>query len=553
MFFASLTMGQSKLEKNFKKISEEILENLQSFYPVTATERGIHAYDYRFTDYSSKSVRSEISKLKTFETRLYKYKKSNLSSDSRINLNLLKSNVDIALLELNKIKSHKNNPYIYVSDAVNGIYLILASEYAPLDTRVQNVIARMKSVPDLLLQAKKNLKNPPPVFTQMALEMLDTGIDFYRSVKADLSTKFPGLSDELNNAADRAIGSMGDFHRFLETLTPGAENSFAIGKDNFDYKLKNEYFHDYDSDSLLRIGEGLLNDVTAMYNEYLAKLDSMPASIDSVFVFNCITKEEILRYYNWEVEQTRIFLKERDIVTIPDDIGDCVVIETPPFLLNVTSSIAYQPPGVFSPVQTGHFYIRPLPDSMDAGQKAARYKYIHRRGFKASVVHEAYPGHHLQMQMASRVEDDVRKWHENMCLVEGWGLYCEEMMYDQGLYDSNSRHYLNILDGIMFRAARIIVDVKLHTGRMTIDEAVRWMAQALDTDTSWIRIEVNRYTLTPTVPMSYLIGKLQIMELRDAMMAKEGDNFSLKDFHDRLLAEGSLPPPLLWKIWGLKE
>lgn len=549
---ASLSMAQSKLERNFEKLSQQILENIQSFYPVQSTEKGIHRYDHRFTDYSKRSIRNEIAMLKKFETRLFKYKKSNLSSESRINMKLLKSTVDIALLNLDRIKWHKNNPYVYANDAVNGIYLILVSEYSPLEIRVQSIIARLEAVPDLFKQAEQNLKYPVPVFVTMAQDMLITGIDFYRSVEAELSSRFPDLAGEINGAATRAITSVRHFQQFLEEITPGEPGSFAIGKDNFDYRLKKEYFLDYDSDSLLKIGESLFRQADSMYEAYLAQLNATPADVDSVFVVDCITKEDILAYYNWEVEQTKLFLREHGVVTIPDDIGECRVVETPPFLTNIISSIAYQPPGVYSPLQTGHFYVRPIPDSLDAGQRAARYKYIHRRGFKSSVVHEAYPGHHLQFQIASRLEDDVRKWHENMCFVEGWALYCEEMMHENGFYGSNTRQYLNILSGILFRAARIIIDVKLHTGQMNINEAVQWMAKALDADTGFVRIEVGRYALTPTVPMSYLIGKLEILKLRDAVRETEGDDFSLKDYHDKLLAEGAIPPRLLWEIWDLK-
>ncbi len=542
----------SKLEDNFKKVSGEILENLQSFYPVLSTEKGIHSYDYLFTDYSRKSVRKEISRLKKFETRLYKYNKSSLSPESRINLNLLKGNVDIALQNLSKIRWHKKNPYMYVSDAVNGIYLILASEYAPLEERVQNIIARVKGVPDLFKQATENLEKPPPVYINMAQEMLTTGIDFYKTTQFELATKFPELAGEINTASARAITAMQEFQQFLNTVEPGEPGSFAIGKQDFDYKLKHEYFLDYDSDSLLKLGEALFEKAQKDYNEYLALLDSTRPANDSVFVLDCITKEDVLNYYNWEVVQTKLFLKENDIVTIPNDIGHCEVIETPPFLRNVISSIAYQPPGVFSPEQTGHFYVRPIPNNMDAGQREAKYKYIQRRGFKGYVVHEAYPGHHFQFQMASRVVDGVRKWQENPCFYEGWALYCEEMMYNSGFYGSDTRRYLNILGGILFRAARIVVDVKLHTGQMTLDEAVNWMAEAMDSDTTWIRVEINRYSFTPTIQMSYLIGKLEVMKLRDARMKNEGDAFSLKEFHDRFLAEGSLPPRILWEVWGLE-
>jgi hypothetical protein len=551
LYVPSVIFG-SKLEDKFKTLSGEILENLQSFYPVISTERGIHTFDYLFTDYSRSSIRKEISRLKKYETRLYKYNKSNLSPESRINLKLLKGNVDIALQNLSKIRWHKINPYMYVSDAINGIYLILTSEYAPLEVRVQNIIARMKGVPDLFKQATDNLEKPPPVYIKMSQEMLTTGIDFYKTMETDLTAKFPELASEIHTASGRAIASMQEFQQHLNIIETGDPGSFSIGKLDFDYKLEHEYFLDYDSDSLLKIGEVLFEKAQKDYFDYLALLDSTKPGNDSVFVLDCITKGDVLDYYNWEVAQTKYFLKENGIVTIPDDIGHCKVIETPPFLRNVISSIAYQPPGTFSPEQTGHFYVRPIPDDMDAGQREAKYKYIQRRGFKGSVVHEAYPGHHFQFQMASKVTDSVRKWQENPCFYEGWALYSEEMMYEHKFYGSDTRRYLNILGGILFRAARIVVDVKLHTGQMTLDEAVTWMAEAMDSDTTWIRVEINRYSLSPTIQMSYLIGKLEVLKLRDAWMKKEGDAFSLKEFHDRLLAEGSLPPRILWEVWGLE-
>jgi uncharacterized protein (DUF885 family) len=553
MLLASSGLAQSKLEQNFAKLSNQIIENLQSFYPVIATGRGIHDYDYRFTDYSSGSIRGEISRLKKFEVRLHKYIKSNLSEASSFNLRLLKSNVDMAMLDLNKIRRYRYDPYMYVDDAINGIYLVMISEYAPLSIRVHNVIARFKAVPDLLRQAQQNIKAPPPVYIRLADEMLTTGIDFYRSVQTELAAGFPELATEINTAADAAVAAMQSFQTFLAEVEPGAENAYSIGKENFDYRLKHEYFLDYDSDSLVKIGEYLLEKYLQEHKEFLAGLQNDGSSVDSVFVIDCLTREDILRYYNWETKQARLFIEENDLLTIPEDIGECRVIETPPFLTNVVTSIAYQPPGVYSPSQTGYFYVRPIPDSMDQKLRESKYRYIQRRGFKGSVVHEAYPGHHLQFQMAARIEDPVRKWQENASLYEGWALYCEQMMYDQGFYGDDRRSYLKVLRGIIFRAARIVVDVKLHTGQMTRDEAVAWMAAKLNTDTTWIGIEVDRYTLTPTIPMSYLIGKEGIMKLRDAVRIQQGENFDLKEFHDRLLSFGSFPPSLIWEIWDLKK
>jgi len=551
--FAAVCPAQSRLESNFADLASDILENLQSYFAVRSTEKGIHIYDYKLTNYSSKAVNSEIKKLRGFEKRLRKYKGTNLSASSQIKYKLLKSEVDIALHDLHSQKWYKKNPYLYVSEAIDGIYLILTSQNAPLDERAQNIVARMKVTPDLFWQAKRNIKNPAPIYVELAAETLAEGITFFEEVRDDLMAQVPDLAGEIQMTSEKAIAAMRDFQDFLAEVTPGAPNAFAMGKDHFDYRLHNQYFLDYDSDSLLKIGENLFAQADSAYQAYLAYLDSVKVVNDSVFVIDCIEKDDLLNYYNWEVKQTRVFLEENEIVTVPDDIGECQVIETPPFLQNVISSIAYQPPGVFSSDQTGHFYVRPIPDSLDQGQRKAYYRYIQRRGFKGSVVHEAYPGHHFQFQIASQMTDSVRKWVENMLLVEGWALYCEQMMYDRGFYKSDSRRYLNILRGIRFRAARIIADVKLHARKENVDDVVAWMAGALDADTSAVRAEVNWYVLKPTIPMTYLIGKQEIMALREAVMQKEGEAFSLKAFHDRLLAEGAVPPSLLWDIWDLKK
>lgn len=382
--------------------------------------------------------------------------------------------------------------------------------------------------------------------------MLSSGMEFYRFAAEEIGTELPGLAPEVESASRRAMAAIRDFQQYLKTIPLGAPGSFAIGKNEFDYKLRNEYFLDYDADSLLKIGEFLLKQTDSLSQIFSQTLESNSLPVDSVYVLNCLQKSDLLNYYNWEIEQTKLYLKEKNILTVPDNIGKCLAIETPVFMRNIISGIAYQPPGTFSSDQTGYFYVRPIPDSLDDGQRAAYYKFINRRGFKGSVVHEAYPGHHMQYMISSRLPDDTRKWQENLCYIEGWALYCEEMMYDNEFYGSDKRRYLGVLGGIMFRAARIIVDVKLHTGRMTTDEAVDWMTKTLDSDSNFIRVEVNRYTLNPTIQMSYLIGKTEIIKLRDAMKARDGDKFSLKNFHDGYLTEGMIPPRLFWEIWDLK-
>jgi len=543
--------------QTFDELSQEILESIQSFYPVKSTEMGIHSYDHRLTDYSSNSVKKMIKKLDEYEQKkLYKYRNTEMPLSQRINYKLIKSNVDIALLNLKQIAWHKKSPQLYAEEAINGIYFLMLSQHAPLSEKIHSIISRMKAVPDFFATARKNIKNPPPIYIESATVTLEGAIQFYHEVASELMNKFPERADEILKVSTQAREAMGDFINYLATVELGDEKSFAIGKTNFDYKLSHEYFLDFDSDSLLKIGENLLEEALAAYEEYELYVETDHQNgKDSVFVPASFTRQDILDYYNWEVEQEKIFLEINDILTIPEDIAPLEVIETPPYLRSMVNGIAYQPAGPFDRIQKGYFYVRPIPEDLDPMQLAARYRYVHRRGFRGSVVHEAYPGHHLQL--ASRNEDPVRKWQFNTMLIEGWALYCEEMMYAAGLYSQEDpAQWLSVLGGIKFRAARIVADVKLHTGKFTPRECVDWMIEVLDVNTEsgkeYIKNQVRNYTHEPTYRMSYLMGKREIQRLREAAMERLGEDFSDKDFNDALLAEGSIPPALMWEIMGLK-
>ncbi|MFH2048628.1 MAG: DUF885 family protein, partial [bacterium] len=485
-------------KKTFEELCLDVLETIQSFYPVRSTEMGIHAYDHRFTDYSSTAINNFIRSLKDYEKQLYNYNQSDLTEYQYINKQLIKSNVDIALHDIKQIAWYKKSPHLYAEEIVNGIYFLLISNHAPLNERSVSIISRMEAVPRYLAVAQKNIEKPPQVFIDAATETLESGMVFFQEVAAELMREFPEKADDILKKSTAAREAMNDFKNGLSEIEVGPETAFAIGKDNFDYKLEHEYFLDFDSDSLLVLGERLLEEIQDVYKEYEQYVEqNYQNGQDSVYIPSCFSRSDILDYYNWETEQTKFFLKENNIVSIPDNIAPVTVIETPPFLRSMIGGIAYQPAGPFDSIQQGYFYVRPLPEEMDQQQLDGRYRYVHRRGFKGSVVHEAYPGHHLQMQLAGMNPDPVRKWQANLMLIEGWALYCEEMVYHTGLYgEENPAQWLAILGGIRFRATRIVVDVRLHTGQLTYAGAVNWMINTLDattdSDKEYIAKEVRR-------------------------------------------------------------
>ena len=543
--------------QTFADLSDEILKGLQTFYPVTATEMGVHTFDHRLTDYSAKSVKEMINRLKQYESRLGKLRNNAFEPADLLNYKLIKSNVDVALLNLDKIAWYRRSPQLYVDEAINGIYFLLLSNHDTPAGKLPALLDRMRQVPSLFATAKAQIHTPPKVYVQTAKASLETGLEFYRQVASDLMQQFPSRADSILDISTTAREAMNEFLEYLDAVEVGGEKSFAIGEANFNYLLQYEHFLPFTADSLLRLGEALLAEADKAYTAYESTVEkNHQTGQDSVFIPATFTRHDILDYYQWEVDQVRKFLSMNHVLSIPDDIAPVKVVETPPMLRTMVSGIAYQPAGPFDSQQVGYFYVRPLPDSMDQAQLDARYRFVYRRGFRGSVVHEAYPGHHLQMQLAGRNTSPVRKWQRNLLMIEGWALYSEEMMYKTGLFGlENPPQWLAILGGIRFRAARIVADVKLHTGQWSYDECVDWMIRTLNINTEsqeeYIRKEVLRYTHAPTVQMSYLIGKREIERLRDAVQARDGANFSEQAFYDKMLAEGSIPPALLWDLWRL--
>lgn len=532
----------------FHQISDQILNNLFKFLPVLATDKGIHSYDDRLADYSPAAINKEINILKGFLADLKKINPEKLLLPDQLDYKLLTSNVESLWLDFARIQWHKKSPVVYVNECLNGVYFILLRENALMSERLKAIAERLREVPRVLAQGQKNIANPPAIYVEIAQEAAQEAINFYQQAIVDLASLYPASKPAIDSAVPIAVEAFKNYVRYLEKLEKTAQGNFAIGKEYFNYKLKHEHFLDFDSDSLLKIGQTILADVAQEYRRLQAHLDSFPPPQEEYFVPQSYSLKDHLEYYQWEMDQTKQYLRDKNIVTVPDPFPPCVAVSTPKFMRGLIPGIAYQPTAPFDTNQTGYFYI-PFPDSFNDQQRARYYGSMRSRRIKGGVVHEAYPGHHFQMTFANRVPSRVRKIQANNTMAEGWALYCEQMMYDQGFYGEDLRQKLGVLGGIRFRACRIVVDVSLHTGKMGFQQAVDYMAKTLGSDTAFVKAEVKRYTIDPTQPMSYLTGKLIIMDMREKMKARAGVNFSLKKFHDLILAEGTIPPSLIrWKL-----
>jgi uncharacterized protein (DUF885 family) len=343
-----------------------------------------------------------------------------------------------------------------------------------------------------------------------------------------------------------------DYAKYCEAKKKYAPGTHVIGKENLNFLLRNVHFVDIDSDSLKKIGRYWYNIANNSMDSLQKILDLKPeeTEVEKQAPDN-FSKDDVMEYYQWEINETADFFNREGIVTVPGDIGRCIPVEMPPFMRALHRGIAYQPPAPFDTDQTGYFYIRPIP-SLDSISVSKYYNYIQDRGFKGSVVHEAYPGHHLQFSLANKHPSRIRRLQQDMVMAEGWALYCEQMATEQGLFEGDDldHRWYAVYGGIRFRAVRVIVDCSLADGTMTPDSALVFMNNMLGENTDYFTAEIRRYCANPATALSYLTGKLIILDMLDKARRIEGKSFSLKKFHDRFLAEGTISPYLIAEKLG---
>jgi uncharacterized protein (DUF885 family) len=531
----------------FRNFSEEVLENFFEFNPVQASEKGVHRYDHLLSNYTPYSIAQEIKKLQDFQWRLKEIDVRSLEIDDQVDYELLSSNIDMALWNLVHLKEWERNPVLYVDECIYGIYFLFLRASVPMESMIISIEKRLFQIPRLLKEAKENVKNPPRVYVEIALDELETGIEFFEESISDIALQYPLDSPMLTTAKLLAVEAMKDYSAHLDSLKDVVDGEFALGKDFFEYKLNRENLLNFSTEELLSLGERILRDSKTRMDRFEPSHSKESRLASPYILEDEFSKADILNYYRWEIENVRAFCEDNRIVTVPQDLGNCQVVETPSFLQGIIPGVAYLPPPPFDTLQLGIFYVRPIPEEFSGDEMKGYSTMVRNREFRGSVVHEAYPGHHLQLSLANRFPSRIRKYQHSNVFTEGWALYCEEMMVREGLYNGDE-DMIGVLWWTAFRAARVILDVKLQTGEYDYEEGVKFLVDNFGEDSrEYFEKEVKRYCLTPTQPMSYLTGKIQIEDLLKKVKNEMGEEFSSQQFHDMLLAEGSIPFKLVEK------
>jgi uncharacterized protein (DUF885 family) len=543
-------------KQQYAKASDEYLDRVFLRYqPTQGTLAGYHQYDTQLEDYSRKNIDAEIAALKNFEKRIEAIQPDDAADDfvQRSDREIVLANIRSELLTLETIRPWEKNADNYSSTCANGAFTLMERKFAPPDERLRSLIAREKQMPRLLAAARANLKNPPRVYTEIAIEQLPDIVSFFgRDVpQAFADAQDPGLKAEFAQTNAAVIAGLKDYLIWLKTdLLARSNGDFRIGADAFSKKLQYDEMVDLPLDKLLEIGWADLRRNQAHFNEVAKELepDKDARAVLEELGENHPAPDHLLDAFRATFDGLVSFIRAHHIVTIPSDVRP-IVEETPPFM-RATTFASMDTPGPFETHATEAYFNVTLPDPSMTPAEVEGYMHGFNVGTVISTaVHEAYPGHYIQFLWLPQAPSRVRKLLGANTDVEGWAHYCEQMMLDEGYgqpgagaKDEREAKFLRLgqLQDALLRNARFVVGIEMHTGKMSFDEAVEFFQKEGYQSKEAAMVETKRGTSDPTY-LYYTLGKLEIMKLREDMKKKQGAAFSLEEFHNDFLKQG-FPP-----------
>ena len=541
----------------FDRVTKKYFEWLTRQYPGFATYVGVHDYDTRMTDYSAKAHSDRKAKFKEFLKEFQAIGVRGLDVESKIERQLAIDNLQ-AEIQLNRaFCQEERNPGLFLGEGVNACYAITVRECGDAEEAANKMTQRLLGIPKLLGQGRKLISKPTRINCETALLSGQGAIAFFKDTVAKFAkrVKDANTRQQMRDAAQVAEEAVQDYLDWIEQeLLATASSEFAVGKDLFDMLLKKHHQLDFDSEELLKLGKRVLK-------QTLKELEATAERINKNYSWEQLveilkrdhpTNSELVQYYADEMKRAKRFVIEHRLVDIPE--GERIdVVATPEFARPVIPYAAYVPPAPYEKEQRGIFWVTPVDKDRPPEEMEEQLRGHCTHGIVITALHEAYPGHHLQLTIANQLKDrPLRILFHTSVFAEGWALYCEQMMWEQGFYDDLRARILQLKDQL-WRVCRVILDVQLHTGGWSFDQAVKFLVEKASIEKPHAEAEVRRYCQTPTQPMSYIVGKEQVLALLADYKEKRGNAFNLRQFHNELLRHGTLPVKQLRLLMELPE
>ena len=552
-----------KPDAELNNVADEFIRGYLAARPLHATALGFHEYDGRISEYTRLAIDAELARLRRFDDRLNKFDMAKLSPRAAIDLRLLQTAIKRELFLTHDMAIYEQNPMTYASAIDVNVYV--KRKYAPIEDRVRSIIVVENQAPNIMIAAKTNLADVlPKPYVELAIQIARGSSDF---LKKNLIDALADLKDESLRAAfmqsnRRAATALADYAAWLEKeKLPKATPQFAIGEEKYQRFLAQTELVDLPPAKILELGLSELKHEQEVFAEAAKKIDADKPAPE---VFKQIqsehpTSENLIPEITKKLDSVRKYVVEHKLVTIPSEVR-AQVKETPQYR-RATSFASMDTPGPFEKRATeAYFYVTPAENEWPEEQKNEWLTSFNSYSADIISIHETYPGHyvqflHLNASKATRAE----KIFGATSYVEGWAHYCEKMMIDAGFGSTfgpsptdeqikqAAKYRMAQSQQAMLRLCRLCVSIKMHTQGMSVDDATKFFQENCYYEEKPARAEAMRGTFDIGY-LNYTLGKLQILKLRADYEVQEGENFSLKKFHDEVLNHGMLPIRLLREI-----
>ncbi len=529
---------------------DDYLRYLYEIHPTAAALDGMHTHDDLLEDVSRSGLESQARALSGFARRLDEISPDGLTEVERVEQPVIAASIRARIFEIEEARTWERNPQYYADLLALSMATQAIFPYAPEDERARRVLSKLRQAPRLIQSARDNVRDTPGIYAKVSLETLRGVLTF---IERDLPRAFAGVDDlhllgDLADASVEAADAVKGYVRYLEEeLGPKARASFRMGRDKFEQKLKLEEGINVPVDRLLAIAQRELWNVQEEFRRVASRLDGNdPAAAWRAVKAEHPAPGQLTSVAQHQLEELAIFIERNDLVTIPP--GEPLVVARTPDFYRWTSASLWSP-GPFEAKPTRAYYY--LTDADPSWPPERQEEHLRDFSFAAlwSIsIHETYPGHFLQARHLRQIDSRLRKslLFSPASTIEGWAHYCEQMMIEAGFEKGNIHVRLGQLAEALVRLARFIVGIRLHAEDMSVEAGMRFFRDEAFMEEAGARREAERGTFDPTY-LVYSAGKLMLLKLRADYKAQQGSKFSLRAFHDAVLASGGLP------IWAQRQ
>ena len=549
-----------------KKTKDELLASFFKTYldewfalePLAATRNGDHRFDAKLDDISPKgrADRLELDR-KTLKSLAALFKPADFSRDSRIDFEIFKQSLERSIWLTEHFKPFEEDPRVYGDYLTESVYLLLTQSTLPKADNVKNALARMAFIPEIVKVAKATIKKPARVKTETAIRQTQGAIAFYTDEIFNL-TGAPKGGGELADKARVNVAALEDYLSFLKTdVLPTTNESWRIGKELFAKKLDLELDSGISADDVLAEAESEATRVeremsviarqlwgTTFPGEVIPPDDPAGRRVMTQRVLSALGKdhgkpENLVVDARGTAGDIKKFITEKRILTLPDP-DQCAIIEMPEFMRG--NSVAYlNPAPPLDSKARSEYAISPPPSDWKPARVESFLQEYNRAMLKILTIHEAYPGHYVQLAYSNRNPSLIRKVLSSGTFAEGWAVYTEQMMLDQGFGEGDLSLRLHQLKFYLRAVVNAILDRKMHVEGMTDEQALELLTvRAFQTEGEAVG-KIIRSKQSSCQLSTYFVGRVAFYRLRQSVQRKQGDRFNLGRFHEDVLSHGTLP------------